>query len=837
MSHSAERWRIIQAVFAEASELTGGERQERLAQITFGDPSLRAEVEALLIASEKLGDRFERSPAETMLSDARKPVVGTRIGPYVVLREIGRGGMGTVYEALRDDAFKKRVALKMVPAGRDTESILRRFRYERQILARLEHRNIAALLDGGVSESGQPYFAMEYVEGLRIDEYCRVRRLGVRDRLQLFRQVCAAVQYAHQNLVVHRDLKPSNILVADDGTVKLLDFGIAKLLDPGDSEGGDLTQTGVAPMTTGYASPEQLSGKQVTTASDIYSLGVVLYELLAGRPPFDLAQLPVLEARRRMLESTPTPPSRAVNPDTLSSGTEPTARRLQRALAGELDNIVMMALRKEPDRRYPSVEALGEDVLRFLAGLPIQATPDSVGYRFGKLVRRNRLAVAATALAAFASIAGTVTSLWQARIARSERDRAREEQAKSEEVTGFFKSIFDAAAPHRQGLAVTVVEAMDAAIPRIDSAFASRPAIRTALKSAIGSTFFDMGLAARAEPLLHEALALQTQLDSGRTTYAGANAVYNVAGVANALGRLPAAESLFRRSMAMYEAVGESRVGLAQGYGQLAMVLSNQGRLDEGLAIQKRALDLLRAELPRTDRSVMVAVANYAANLTEAGRLTDAEPFHREAVALAEAARGPEDAAVAAALQPLAINLALQGKLPAAESVARRGWSVARSALGPTNPATVRLWRTVVGVLVDQDRCAEAMPMAREIIALRRELTDGDPSIASAYIQLGECQGRGTDLGPAADALQTGLALRRETLPAGHWAIALTESLLGDALVRSGRQKEGEALLASGYEGLRRTQGPDQLRTRQARERLAGYYRANGRAAAADSLK
>ena len=231
-------------------------------------------------------------------------------------------------------------------------------------IARLEHRNIAALLDGGLTPAGQPYFAMEYVEGERIDRHCRDRRLGVRDRIQLFRQVCSAVHYAHQNLVVHRDLKPSNILVARDGTVKLLDSGIAKLLDP-DEAGDELTQTGVTPMTTAYASPEQLAGDPVTTASDTYSLGVLLYELLAGREPFPTGDLPVLEVRRRRLESAPVPPSRAVTTETVSSNSEPTARRLQRALEGEIDNIVMMALRKEPERRYPSAEALSDDLLRF----------------------------------------------------------------------------------------------------------------------------------------------------------------------------------------------------------------------------------------------------------------------------------------------------------------------------------------------------------------------------------------------------------------------------------------------------------------------------------------
>ncbi len=502
MTLSPDRWRTIRSVFAELAELPPTERDARLAGITFNDPDLRAEIAALLVAADNVGDRFERAPTEGFDLDSGARV-GDRVGVYRIVREIGRGGMGAVFEAHREDAgFEKRVALKMVARGRDTEAILRRFRYERQILARLEHRNIAALLDGGVTESGQPFFAMEYVEGQRIDRYCDGQQLGIRDRLQLFRQVCTAVHYAHQNLVVHRDLKPSNILVAADGTVKLLDFGIAKLLDPAADSIEPLTQTGAAPMTTAYASPEQLAGEPVTTASDVYSLGVVLYELLVGRPPFESGDLPVLEVRRRRAESAPVPPSRAVAAGVPASATEPTVKRLQRALAGELDNLVLMALRKEPDRRYPSVEAFSDDVLRFLAGLPIQATPDSIGSRFSKFIRRNRLAAAAATIAVGSALAGTAASLWQLGVARSERDRAEREQAKSAEVTSFFRSVFLAASPVNSGPAVTVVEAMAEAGRRLDSAFNGPEQLwlKTALQSTLATTYYDMGLAAKALP-------------------------------------------------------------------------------------------------------------------------------------------------------------------------------------------------------------------------------------------------------------------------------------------------------------------------------------------------
>ncbi|MBL8989726.1 MAG: serine/threonine protein kinase [Gemmatimonadetes bacterium] len=821
MSLSADRWRIVKAAFAELAELPADLRAIRLAEMTFNDPELRAEVESLLAAADEVGERFERPPV-AMLDGALEPVVGERIGPYLVVRELGRGGMGTVYEAHRaDDAFQKRVALKMVARGRDTDAILRRFRYERQILARLEHRNIAALLDGGVTASGQPYFVMEYVEGQRIDHYCAERQLPVAERLKLFRQVCAAVHYAHQNLVVHRDLKPSNILVGTDGTVKLLDFGIAKLLDPDAAPDEPLTVTGVAPMTTAYASPEQLQGFPVTTASDVYSLGVILYQLLTGRLPFDGGDLPLLEARRRMLESVPVPPSRAVT-TTAAGATDPSTRRLQRALAGELDNIVMMALRKEPDRRYTSVESLGEDVLRFAAGLPIRATPDSLGYRLGKLVRRNRVAVVATGVALAAVVGGAGVSVWQARTARLERDRAERERAKAEQVTEFFRNVILTASPTRLGPRVTVLEAIDAAIPRIDSAFAADLWMRTALRSTIGTTFYEIGLPDRAGPMLREALAMQETLDSGRVTWAGATAIYNVAGVELQLGRLATAESLFRRSMALYESLpDQDPAEIAKGWGQVALVVGNQGRTAEAIDLSKKVVDLLRSRAGPRDRGLPVAIANYASLLTEAGRFAEAEPLYREAVTLMEASN-PRDPAVGAFLQPLAINLLYAGRVAAAESAGRRSLEITEAALGPDNPTTLTALRGLLNVLVDAGKCPEAIERARGVIARRGTvIPDSDLTLGSAYLQLGECLVASGDPRGGLAALREGVRLREATLPDDHWALAYGRSLLGMALVRNGLPVDGERLLRAGHERLVAALGADHYRTRQAAARLA----------------
>jgi eukaryotic-like serine/threonine-protein kinase len=377
------------------------------------------------------------------------PVEGVRIGPYRLVRELGRGGMGTVYLAVRsDDAFQKRVALKVLKRGMDSDAIVRRFRNERQILASLNHPFISGLLDGGTTPDGLPYFAMEFVEGEPIDAYCESRRLDTTARLEMFRKICSAVQYAHQNLIIHRDIKPANVLVTGDGTPKLLDFGIAKLLDP-DLAGQTFAPTaeGSPLMTPEYASPEQVRGEAVTTASDVYSLGVLLYELLTGRRPYQLTSRTPAEIARVVCHSVPERPSTAVTgtADHLAADAEgltaaadhpdpgapiPDRRpvidpqRLRRRLAGDLDNIVLKALSKEPARRYVSVDQFSEDIRRHLDGLPVIARKDTVRYRTAKFVRRNRTIVAAATLVLAALVAGIVGTTWQARAARRERARA-----------------------------------------------------------------------------------------------------------------------------------------------------------------------------------------------------------------------------------------------------------------------------------------------------------------------------------------------------------------------------------------------------------------------------
>jgi eukaryotic-like serine/threonine-protein kinase len=438
-----ESWQRIKRIFDEAVELAPSEQGAFLDAACGSDSSLRREVELMLAADP--ADDLEESPFSPFGRGEEASFRGRRVGRYRILEEVGRGGMGAVFAAVRDDGeFEQQVALKVIKSGLSTSTIVRRFRHERQILASLEHPNIARLLDGGMSDDGLPFYVMEFIEGEPIDEYCRARSLGVEERLELFRQVCAAVSYAHRRLIVHRDLKPSNILVTGEGQAKLLDFGIAKVVSQGES-GAQGTATQLGLMTPDYASPEQFRGEPVTTSTDIYSLGVVLYELLTDALPYDLTGLRLDQMLKLVCETEPPRPSQAIadgglrsadlkttplTSDTNDHGrpvpeTNPQSSILNpQSLRGDLDNIVLKALRKEPERRYESVEQFAEDIRRHLVQLPVSARPDTFAYRASKFVRRNRVGVVAASLIFVALIAGILGTAYQARVAGRERERA-----------------------------------------------------------------------------------------------------------------------------------------------------------------------------------------------------------------------------------------------------------------------------------------------------------------------------------------------------------------------------------------------------------------------------
>jgi eukaryotic-like serine/threonine-protein kinase len=627
----SDRWQRTKQLLEEAIALNANERSSFLDRSCDGDADLRREVDSLLSSHEQAGTAFLKNPAASL----KAPPVGTnaragrRIGVYQIVDEIGHGGMGEVYRAFRADGqYTKEVAIKLVRGGFDSAFVQERFRNERQILASLDHSNIARLLDGGTTEDGVPYLVMELIKGDRIDSYCDERKLSITERLRLFRQVCGAVQFAHQRLVIHRDIKPSNILVTKESTPKLLDFGIAKIFDPTAGDGGETTIG--RPMTPEYASPEQIRGEPITTASDVYSLGVVLYQLLTGRSPYPGDTRSAHDLARAVCDTDPGRPSTAVlKPQTvrtgdrveqvaaelISSSRESTPAKLRRRLAGDLDNIVLMALRKEPPRRYASVEQFSEDVRRHLEALPVTATKGSWRYRAGKFVARNKASVAATAVVALALATGVGATLRAARIARQQAEIASAERSRSEKR---FNDV--------RKLANSLIFEIHDSIQDLPGATPSRKLLLDRAVEYLDKLSTDSG----------GDVDLQRELAWG---YQRLSAVQGDTSQSN-LGQISAAEVSIRKSIALFEAVAKAnprnvtdQLNLAMAYRRRAFtdIYEKAGRqeIEQALALTEPLMQTDGGKLEvRGERSLEIQILGAVDDAT-GNRVKAIETFRK----------------------------------------------------------------------------------------------------------------------------------------------------------------------------------------------------------------
>ena len=697
-----ERWQEIDRLFAAALERPAAEREAFVAEAAGADADLRSEVQALLRSSaeaeEKLGESATSFAAPFLAglrSDSgdgeRTRAAGERLGPYRILEEIGRGGMGAVYLADRaDEQFEQRVAIKLVKRGMDTDEVLRRFRYERQILASLEHPNIARLYDGGMSDDGRPYLVMEYIEGRPITSYCDEQRLDTDARLALFTTVCQAVQYAHQKLVVHRDIKPSNILVTERGSVKLLDFGIAKLLDSQAGATAPRTRTEVRLLTPEYASPEQFRGTPVTTASDVYALGVVLYELLTGRRPFDRSATRGLDAGPAALEWEPERPSAIVarrdeEAAGIAAARSTTVDRLQRRLRGDLDTITLKALTPEAERRYHSAEQLLEDVRRHLQGLPVTARPATVAYRARKYVRRHRVGVAMGV--AFALLGATLVLLHSVRITR-ERNRAQLEADKARASVDFMVELFEGADPDQAlGDTLTVFELLERGATRMENGQVRQPAVRAAMQNVLGTLYAKLGDYNRALPLLEGALATRRAL-YGAEHEETTQAERDLADLLSKKGEYGAADSIFRRALdSERRRSGPGSPEVAAILNQRGQMLAYSGKYDEAEPLFQEALGILN-DLPGDHRREIATSKYGLATLNfRAGELAKAEPLFREVLATRRQLYGDLHNQVIDALEDLGNTLLEKQDFAAAERLLREALEKRRKLFGPDHPA------------------------------------------------------------------------------------------------------------------------------------------------------
>jgi serine/threonine protein kinase/tetratricopeptide (TPR) repeat protein len=899
-----DRWQRVQEVFAATAELPPAERDAFLSVQAGDDTDLRREVESLLAADAE-SEEFLEQPAlpgriSQILADGRSHKIEGRIGPYRLLRKLGEGGMSRVYLAVRDDGFQRLVALKVIRSGLRSEDLLHRFRTERQILAGLDHPNIAKLLDGGSTEDGLPYFVMEHIDGIPVDEYCDANRLTVFQRLQLFLDICAAVQYAHQNLVVHRDIKTSNILVTADGSAKLLDFGIAKLLKPEQFPVPvELTATMTRPMTPFYASPEQIQGRAITTASDVYSLGVLLYKLLTGHLPYRVRTRTAKEVERMVVEVPPEPPSTAVSrvetvpsgdgdetttitPETVSRSRSVQPHQLRRILTGDLDTILLAALRKEPQRRYGTVEQFAEDVRRSLDGLPVRAHKDSLGYRASKFVQRNRVPIGVGAVIVVLLFGFAVTMAVQARRIALQRDVAQHERDRAEQVVTFLQDIFRVSDPHEEGgQTISAREILDSGAQRVTRELEGQPEVQATLMQAIGNVYRNLGLYDLAEPLLRQALAVRRRV-LGDDHPAVAQCLNNLGVVLRQRGDYDGAEPLFDEALEMRrrQYADGNHPEIAESLNNLALLHQERGRHPEAEKLLREAIAIQRSAEGGSGAELASLLANLGILLTEVGDWTGAEPPFREALALRRRALGEDHPLVADSLNDLGVFLGIQGDLESAEGMLREALAMRRRSLSEDHPTLAESLNNLGRLLREKGDYPGAEELYREAISIREKRLGRDHRLVAIHVhnlgQVLQAQGK---LGEAEVQLRDALAIRIKlfgeqhhevgisymalgdllleegrpeaaeallrkgvevlsaNLPPNHWRIAQAESALGACLTALGRYREAEPLLVSSYESLAARRGPNHRRTQVALDHLIRLYDSTDRIAEADALR
>lgn len=849
------RWDEGDPLFQEALALDPADRTGFLRDACCGDEELYQLVVELLDsaaeADQLLEDRTLVIAAQDALvaterSEEPEGVdAGRQLGPYRLLREIGRGGSGTVYLAERvDGEFDQQVAIKLLRRGLDTDELLARFRAERQILASLNHPNIARLLDGGATDDGRPYLVMEVVEGTPITEYCASRRLSIEERLELFMTVGQAVGHAHRNLIVHRDLKPSNILVTDDGTVKLLDFGIAKLLDaPGSEHATPPTRTGLRLLTPEYASPEQILGDPITTAADIYQLGLLLHQLLTGRRPFQTRGWSQLELERAIVETEPQPPSILLD-DEVAATFRVERRQLARRLRGDLDTIVLTALRKEPERRYPSAAQLVADIERHLAGLPLTARPDTIGYRTRKLFRRHPGRVAVAIVALIAAVGYMVTLARHAERVEAERDRALLQSAKLREVSDFLIALFEASDPDvSDGVPLTALDLVRRGEENA-GLLDHRPEIKAEMLGVIGGLYTQLGEYERAESLLRDALALQREIRgettrktdsrpdpelvrlllrlgtlltvSGKATEAEpyvreaaeeaartgdadleADAYSSLGHLLHHFGRHRDAEPIYRQAVeTRRRASGSQHSRLADELHDLALTLHMVNRLDEAEPLFIEALEIKRRHLHPHHTSISRSLAALGRLYVWKLDYDAAIPLLREALEIDRDRLGDRHPVVRDDLSELGLALLRRGEPAAAEEHLREALEIGIETLGPEHQKVANTLYNLTATAEEQGKINEAIGFGSRSLELTR-LNRGSnhPITALNAYALGRLQEKAGDDGAADSAFREALAILDHAHRQGTPMTQAQIYAYGDLLLRHHRAPDAEPLL------------------------------------------
>jgi len=833
---SAERWQRASPHLDRLLDLTTPERDKYLEVLGVEDPLTAADVRSLLTEHHLLtAEGFLASPA--VIHRPESTLAGLSFGPYTLVSPIGHGGMGSVWLAERNDGrFTGRAAVKLLNAALLGRTAEKRFRREGTILARLTHPHIARLIDAGLSATGQPFLVLEHIDGRPIDRYCDEQRLPVDERIRLFLDVQTAVAHAHANLIVHRDLKPSNVLVTADGTVKLLDFGIAKLLEADRSTPAVtmLTHEGDVALTPRYAAPEQLSGGPITTATDVYALGVMLFELLTGRHPTGVDTLTSADFVRAITDRDPLRLSAAVRPR--ANDDDVTARaaargmspeRLHRVLHGDLETILAKALKRSPAERYASVGAFADDLHRYLEQLPIAARGDAFGYRADKFVRRHYSAL--TTAGIVVALVGALVVFYTVRVS-TERDRARQEAARSQKVSDLLIGLLTSADPYRtpDSNDPDAQSPLDLAVQRIDKEMTSEPELQARMLTMVGRTYLRMGLHAKALPLLERALALGR--NAFRADHATLAQSLNDLGVLyREQGNVAVAEPLLRESLAMRRRLlGPEDKDVAVTLIELARVLTDTGRANEAEPAIRESLAIRRKVFGEEHRETATSKSELGRLLMQRGDLAGADPFLRQNVATTVHMLGADHPNSAAAKGTLAQLLLLEGDAAGGEALLRESADVYRRVFGPNGLEYAQSLNSLAVAEEWRGRLAEAQSLLEESLRVAEpQLGREHPRVLGFIVNLDRVRIARGDAAATESSLRAVLSAREKLYPPGDWRIAQTQSLLGAALAAQKRYGEAESMMNAADHGLKPVPGIQERERAANRARLAALRRSS----------
>jgi eukaryotic-like serine/threonine-protein kinase len=797
-------WQKLKDIFNSASELEGNERIDFLGKFCGQDKQLKEDVLSLLEANELPG-KLDHPPDNLIKSIFNQKdtgdIHGTIIGPFKIVKLLGHGGMGSVYLAERADGqFKQKVALKLLRTGYNAENQTRRFLAERQILASLNHKNIAGLIDGGFTVDDQPWFAMEYVEGVPVDEYCNHNKLNINNRLKLFSEICSAIQHAHNKLIIHRDLKPSNILVTAAGEIKLLDFGIAKITNRNSIQDDilPLTRTGLLPLTPAYASPEQILGNSITTSSDIYQLGILLYELLTGFRPYEVSGKTPSQIEEIICEKQPPLPSTIVTQyNSLNSPPENSLCNtvhpgiLQKHLRGDLDTIIMKALRKEPERRYQSSDQLAADIQFHLDGKPVTAHPDSKKYRTKKLIRRHKIGFASSIIILLLLTGYAATITWHSQQTRSALLQAQQETSKAEHVTALLMDMFEASDPGETlGATITARQLLEQGVQQARQ-LDEQPEIKARILDLTGRIYMNLGDYDMAQRLLEQSLELRRSIFPPLHSDIG-ESLHNMGVLLWENGHYNDAEVYLREALNLkkdiYDGLNDSRANTKMA---LAIVLKDLRNFEEAESLYQEAIRMNIEIHGENHESIAQGLNNFGNFLESIGEYQKAKDHYRESLELYTDLYGESHPDVAGRLNNLGAVHARLGDLNEALTYHENALRVRLSVFDENHPDIAESNYHLGGVHMDLGNLEIAEEYLNEALAIQRiTLNPNHPNTSQTLNSLGILMQRKGNFEASAQYYRESLVMKTESLGENHSEVGIQMNNIGLVLVRQERYDE-----------------------------------------------